>query len=411
MSRRVGWGLVVVLAGIAGWFGVDSLFDRNTPSSGSDDFSDWNAPDHNVAAEPASTVHVDPDENFGTIFSEALPGTTYVFEPGLHTGVEVQPRVGDEFVGMKGAVLDGGGRLRFAFHAHDVGQPTPGVVVRGLTIRNYDTPLQLGVVGGGGSVEWLVEGNEILNNAAAGVEVGSGMVVRGNLIHHNGQLGIHGGYPTSGVVIEDNEIAFNNHLDQHDMAWEAGGMKLTVTNGARITGNFVHDNHGPGLWTDGANYNTLYERNRVVDNFGPGIFHEISYDAVIRNNDLIGNAHRFYVGGILVANSSGVEVYGNRLDGNRGGVVGIQDDRGDGPRGPYQVRNLWVHDNEITHQAGFTGVQLNSGSRDVFSRWGNRFERNTYEFGVRDRPFEWNGRSLDREQWVGLGLDQDGVWR
>lgn len=416
MSRRVGWGLVL-LVGLAAWLGFrdQSVSGGNGPADSRGVSSPiphrWSVPDRDHIAMSADALRIRPDEDFQAVFRSSAPGTTYVFEAGLHTGVEVQPRAGDQFLGVQGAVLDGDGRLRFAFHAHDVANPVPGVVVRGLTIQNYETPLQQGVVGGGGSRDWVVEDNEIVNNAAAGVGVGAGMVIRGNFVHHNEQLGIHSGFPASGVVIENNEIAFNNYLDQHDMAWEAGGVKLIGTDGARIVGNFVHDNHGPGLWTDGANYGTLYEENRVLDNYGPGILHEISYDAVIRNNDLIGNAHRFYVGGILVANSPNVEVYGNRLEGNRGGVVGIQDERGDGPRGPYQLRDLWVHDNEITHSTGFTGVLLNSGSNDVFSNWGNRFERNVYQFGPRDRPFEWRGRSLNREQWVALGLDEDGEWR
>ena len=48
--------------------------------------------------------------------------------------------------------------------------------------------------------------------------------------------------------------------------------------------NHVHHNEGPGLWTDIDNIHTLYEGNLVEHNANVGIFHEISYDAVIRNN-------------------------------------------------------------------------------------------------------------------------------
>ena len=62
-----------------------------------------------------------------------------------------------------------------------------------------------------------------------------------------------------------------------------------------------------------------------------GITHEISYDAVIRNNTLIGNGYgdpRGWLWGaeIQIQNSRNVDVYGNRIDmtGGGNGVVLIQ---------------------------------------------------------------------------------------
>ena len=49
-------------------------------------------------------------------------------------------------------------------------------------------------------------------------------------------------------------------------------------------GNWVHDNIGNGIWSDGNVHDVTYENNLVQDNTGIGIFHEISWDATIRNN-------------------------------------------------------------------------------------------------------------------------------
>ena len=56
-----------------------------------------------------------------------------------------------------------------------------------------------------------------------------------------------------------------------------------------MRGNYSHDNNGTGMWTDIDNIHTLYENNVVAHNTMAGISHEISYDAIIRNNTLIGN--------------------------------------------------------------------------------------------------------------------------
>ncbi len=111
-------------------------------------------------------------------------------------------------------------------------------------------------------------------------------LARGNAIHHNGQLGM-GGHGTGGLI-EGNEIAYNLTMGYAAM-WEGGGAKWAVTTGLTIRGNWSHDNAGPGLWTDINNIDTLYEDNRVEDSEFAGIFHEISYAAIIRNNVIRNN--------------------------------------------------------------------------------------------------------------------------
>ena len=49
--------------------------------------------------------------------------------------------------------------------------------------------------------------------------------------------------------------------------------------------NYVHDNGGPGLWADNNNIYTISTATRS-NNWGPGIYDEISYDATIINNTI-----------------------------------------------------------------------------------------------------------------------------
>jgi hypothetical protein len=59
-------------------------------------------------------------------------------------------------------------------------------------------------------------------------------------------------------------------------------VKIVLSDGVIFRGNHVHDNVGPGLWCDINCRDVVYEDNLVERNHDSGIFHEISYNAVIR---------------------------------------------------------------------------------------------------------------------------------
>ena len=113
----------------------------------------------------------------------------------------------------------------------------------------------------------------------------------------------------------------------------------------------VHENDCRGLWADINAHDALIEHNLVEDNWAEGIFYEISQDAVIRNNRIYRNGIRaegwYWDGGITVAASFNVEVYGNRLSGNYNGITGTQQDRPEFTPPAHLLDNLQVHDNLI----------------------------------------------------------------
>ncbi len=290
------------------------------------------------------------------------------------------------------------------------------VVIRDLVVEKYATPAQLGAImaqqfgDGEYGGDWLIDNVEVHGVHGAGVRTGDRTIVRNSYLHHNGQMGItvSGG---SDVLIEDNEFAFNN-VAGFAWGWEAGASKFTRTERLVVRGNHSHDNNGPGLWTDIDNVDTLYEDNLVEDNLGPGIFHEISYAAVIRNNVVTGNGDEddlwLWGSGILVAASSGVEVYGNEVRNNTNGISGIQQDRGEGPLGPYLLDDLDVHDNIIELGGGAMGV-VEDADPTVFQRT-IRFDANIYE-GAVGQGYRWDGGRLTRTGWQRAGFDENGIWR
>ena len=350
----------------------------------------------------SDAIRVRPGVGLQGLVDSNPPGSTFLLESGVHRNLEIASKEGNVFVGESGAVMDGGGTTTYAFQ-NDVDD----VTIIGLIIQNYDNPVQRGVIDTGGS-GWRVIGNEIRFNAGAAINIrGDGYLVDGNHIHHNEQIGVLGRGVNGRVV--NNEIAYNNPNNRYSMNGEAGGTKFLHSTNLYIANNYVHDNHGAGLWTDNNNYRTVFENNTVRNNYGPGILHEISYDAVIRNNTVTNNAHQFYIGGILVANSSNVEVYDNTVTGNSGGIAGIQDARGSGPRGEFATTGLHVHDNTITYTTGWTGVRVNSGT-DVTQTGTITFNHNTYTTANISRPFFWDNNEQTIQQWINLGHDTNSTF-
>jgi hypothetical protein len=270
------------------------------------------------ATPPEGAIVVPAGDNSGFDFRRA--GVTFWFEPGVHTlGTDKYSQIiaqnGSTYLGGPGAIIDGQNRNHYAFT-----NTAQNVVVRYLTIQNFgrysDDPLQdygnfdQGVVNHDAGDHWTIEYNTIANNRGAGVFLGSHNKVSFNCLKNNGQYGFSmykrplqsEGPPTpeqpapgrSAIVdieLSHNEIAGNNVDD-----WEAstkcgctGGGKFWDVRGARIVGNYVHDNRGTGLWADTNNIDFLFENNYIRDNDGVGIWYEISYNATIRANTFINN--------------------------------------------------------------------------------------------------------------------------
>jgi parallel beta-helix repeat protein len=361
---------------------------------------------------PVSTVGgvaVFPGDSIQGLVNSHPGGTTFVIKAGVHRRQQVVPKDGDSFIGEPGAVLSGEGVTEFAF-----GEGGSGVTVRGLVIEKYASAAQKATVRPGGGAEgWVVEGNEIRYNGGIGLKAGSLWTVVGNHIHHNEQLGLAGA--GGQIVVDGNEIAFNNTA-HYDPYWEGGGTKFIHTNNLVVRNNVVHDNYGPGLWSDGNNRYTLYEGNRVYDNFGPGIFYEISHDGVIRNNVVERNGFG-YEGwvdgaGILVATSPNVEVYGNTVRYNNDGIAGVHTDRStsNSVYGPYALKNLWVHDNVIAMNVGQSGVVTNFDSAVFSAAYNNRFDNNTYTLGSASKYYRWQAGEITTSQWKATGNDAHSTW-
>lgn len=323
---------------------------------------------------------------------------------------------GDIYFSLKGDPVNH--KVEATVAAFAFASSAPGVQIKNLTIEKYASVAQKGAIQAQESVGWIIENCEIRLNSAAGIAAGSGTRVRDCNIHHNGQIGITG--VGQDVQIERNKI-WENNTREFLTSWEAGGVKLAVSENVILRGNHVHDNGGAGLWCDIECRNVLYEDNIAERNRGAGIFHEISYSAVIRHNILryngIGKNSWFWGNNILVAASQDVEVYGNRLtvDAGKCGIMLVDQGRPMKAGGTYKTRNNSVHDNDTTFEgSGCAGaasdVRPGSENANIIENGNNQFDRNIYRF-PRGNPsfrFAWGRAVFGWENMRQSGLEKNG---
>jgi hypothetical protein len=300
----------------------------------------WN---NGPTSAPAGAVAVPAGDNNSLNLGQ--DDTTYWFAPGIHTlgtGEFSQIIAGDNatYIGAPGAIIDGQGLNKYAFTGS-----AGGVTIRYLTVRNFISPRDEGVVNHNSGTDWVVEYDNFHNNKGGAVFLGTNNVLRYSCLKDNGQYGFQvysndTGGPTN-VLLDHNEIAGNNTDD-----WEAhedgcgctGGGKFWDAHAVTITNNYVHDNLSVGLWADTNDTDFLVEGNYIADNDSQGLFYEISYNMTVKNNNFIRNGlvggpqnGGFPTGAIYLSESGGdsrvagrtheIQIYDNNFDNNWSGVI------------------------------------------------------------------------------------------
>jgi Periplasmic copper-binding protein (NosD) len=274
------------------------------------------------------------------------PGTVFWLSSGTHRlaqdeFAQVEPKTGNTYIGAPGAVLDGAGRNRYAFTGK-----ARKVTLQNLTVKGFEAPVNEGVVNHDSGAGWVIENSTFVDNRGAAMMAGRGQVIRGNCVKNNGQYGLNAccGAITHLQVL-NNEFVGNNADDVEAKVENCGctgAMKLWGINGADIAGNWIHGNHGPGIWADTNNNDFLIEQNLIEDNDDIAIFYETSYNAIIRDNlirrnNLVGGrkfADRgddFPTPAIYLSESGGesrikartdlIDIYGNDFQDNWSGIT------------------------------------------------------------------------------------------
>lgn len=293
---------------------------------------------------------------------------------------------------------------------------TRDVTIEHVEVRHYATRVQRGPIDAENTRDWTIRRVHVRDNHAVGIHAGPGTHISNCKVTGNGQAGItaHGekveGAP---IVIENCEVA-GNHALGYDPDFEAGGMKIKHTRGAIVRNNWVHHNRDSrGIWFDVDNVGATVVGNLVEHNDKDGIFYEISYAARITNNLVRHNsraAGRYTQAGIHVVDSADVEVARNVVYDNGAEIVASHQNRTSYASGPTGVRNLNVHDNDVTGGEKSVGIMRNSSATtDPFvAAANNRFDANTYRGGR--TSYLWVTHGVGADVWKRAGHDARGTW-
>jgi len=312
--------------------------------------------------------------------------------------------------------------------------PANNVTIKGLTVEKFAAPILKAAIGGpqGGSLtagaNWVGQNNEMRLNHGDGVNINYGWKIRNNYIHTNGNLGIGGGTNSttqqSGVLIQGNELAFNNYAHVRPV-FQGGGTKTAKTRGVIFRGNYSHDNEGAGFHSDVATYYDLYDNNVVADNTEIGIEHEISYNGTFRNNHLLRNGyiypsgtHWLYGANLLSSTSQNDEAYCNTAEISAEGGTGINIIGQPREKFPGNLisQNNYFHHNTVTFDGptpplGLTGAARDSKTdiccQNFFSV--NSFDYNTYHLpNLSKNLFYFNDKANTFAQFQAAGQDAHG---
>jgi Right handed beta helix region len=297
------------------------------------------------------------------------------------------------------------------------------VLIANLVVQRYASPAQEAAIGGQGALDWDFRYVTVRDNHGAGAELGPGSVMENCSIQRMGQIGLLGGGDAGDrpTVLRDTEVTGNKALS-FDPDWEAGGAKFTRVfgQGMVVENNWFHDNPGSGLWFDIDNWNVVVRSNRFERNRYWGLLYEVSRQARIYWNQVLGTSRGpegfpLNGAGIVVFNSAGVEVTQNLLAGNANGVLLREDRRvtrfaqDTYRQGIPHLQRVVVSDNDVaTAAGGVTGMQVRNGDAPAgwWQRSNARFSGNTYRSAPGGPRFLGPGNNhYSYDQWRALGND------
>jgi len=195
------------------------------------------------------------------------------------------------------------------------------IIVRNIRFRYASNIAQQGAVQVGGEHN-LIENCVVEYTGGVGLDLGGRQnTVRRVTSEFNGQMGMAAFGQDN--LLEECKLLHNNTLD-YPTEWEAGGIKVVLTDRFRISRCLARDNNGVGIWFDIDNRDGIIERSDAIDN-EVGIMVEISQRITVRNNVIVRNGlnpnRGWRESGILIAESNNTLVENNICVDNRAGIA------------------------------------------------------------------------------------------
>lgn len=220
-----------------------------------------------------------------------------------------------------------------------------GSTLRGFGVRRYATTVcQFGAV----SVEVssvTLENMVIRENSTIGIySWGNSATFKNITVNNNGLMGIGIG-KSSGLLVENSDVSFNNS-ERFNEEPVAGGLKVQRVSDSKFLNNLIEGNvDSNGLWFDVGSSNNLVAGNSFIKNGTDGLEVEISDTFWIVNNQSIGNGWS----GMRFFDSSYIEAWNNTVVANsRWSFRIMQDDgRADQWGTPYITNTVNLRNNVV----------------------------------------------------------------
>jgi parallel beta-helix repeat protein len=215
----------------------------------------------------------------------------------------------------------------------------------------------------------------VTDNSVTGIGIfSSGARLRNVLAARNGMLGITGSM--SDDLLLERVVADGNNRERFNHAPIAGGVKIHKSRGVTVRNSRFTNNYASGLWFDQSNYDMKVVNNEVSGNDHHGVFLEISAKGIVANNLITDNEDW----GLLVSNTSDVQVWNNTFLNNSDAIWVIQDSRrpdnfpGNDPRYYPDPTMTWligpalIANNVIANSGGYAAmvnIQDTTGQRSA----------------------------------------------
>jgi parallel beta-helix repeat protein len=330
----------------------------------------------------AETVTVSPGASIQAAIDAHPPGTKLILPAGTWRKQVIRPKLGNQLIGdpRGGTILTGEDVTAALYSTGSV--EILDVLLKHLTVEHYgvDRPeCHIGAVHG--ASRWRFEHTIFRMNNCSGLGAFLGSTIIGGQFVDNKHAGIKG---DGSLTIRGAEIARNN-TRRDSMTNDAAGVKLVAGGrGAQLLYNWVHDNHGTGLWCDNACEGGVIDGNTVVRNAYAGIMFEISSGVVIRNNVVNDNANMQ----IFISSSGEAEIRANNIRVPASAAHGILV-QADPRANAVTTQNVVIHHNSVTFKGPSvrgSGTGLRSYGGPVGA--GNSSDRNAF-FSDSGRHWYW----------------------
>ena len=360
-------------------------------------------------AIPADFVKINVGESWQAKIDAHPRASGFRIAAGVHKNQTIVPRLGMQFWGEPGAIVDGAGTTRYLL-ADD---GASNLKFRNLVIRNYKAKFQDAVIGNCPGL--MVENCEISGTLEGyGTYVGQHLVR--SRLHHNAQ-GSWVVSKTDGSIVEDNEISHDNIPRVYTGYHADWTTKLFETKNVKVRYNYVHDMNMIGIYSDVNNFGSEVHHNRIDKIAANGIEIAKGYDSVIHHNWVTrcqpsGGPDFKQAMGIKVYTSSNVHVHDNIVGDCWGGIFLQSDDRaGDFAAGKWQTKNCQVRNNKVSNCTVLAQIRRGDDPLDTAgAEANNKYALNAYQKGSALGLFQINGDNLTWQQWQAAGRDKKGTF-